>query len=202
MPGPQGEAGPVGAQGERGLQGPTGERGVPGMLPRVKLWEDKVHYIGDVVVFDRSLFQAQQDTGQPPTHEDWLCLAAGGIDGKSPRVRGTFVSGAEYKTLDIVALGGGSFIARQDDPGTCPGDGWQSLTMPGKRGDKGPRGERGERGEPGARGEPGMAGSVIAAWELDAVNYRARAVMSDGSDGGTLDLREMFDRYHAEVGDG
>ena len=47
---------------------------------------------------------------------------------------------------DIVALNGGSFIARHDDPGECPGSGWQSLTLPGKRGERGPHGERGPAG--------------------------------------------------------
>jgi hypothetical protein len=105
---------------------------------------ETVFYEGDVVTFDGSTFQAIRDTGQPPAHRDWICLAAAGRGGKTPRVRGTFSADAHYQELDIVALGGGSFIARRDDPGPCPGDGWQSLTMPGKRGDKGPPGPRGD----------------------------------------------------------
>jgi hypothetical protein len=31
------------------------------------------------------------------------------------------------------------------------------------------------------------------------VNYRARAIMSDGSDGGTLDLHGMFEHFHNEA---
>jgi hypothetical protein len=114
----------------------------------------------------------------------------------SPRVRGTYSADAHYQELDIVALGGGSFIARKDDPGSCPGEGWQSLTMPGKKGDKGPPGPRGEKG---AKGEQGPSGSIIAAWEIDQTNYRVRAVMSDGSNGGTLDLRGLFEQFHSEA---
>src|SRR5262249_3563738 len=113
---------------------------------------------GDVVTFDGSTFQAIRDTGQPPTHRDWVCLGAAGRDARSPHVRGTFNAEAKYQELDIVACGGGSFIARRDDPGPCPGDGWQSLTMPGKKGDKGPPGPRGEKG---AKGEQGPSGPII-----------------------------------------
>ena len=190
---------PLTMPGERGERGPPGPPGAPGKLPVVKLWTpDAVFYQGDVVAFDGSTFQAICDTGQPPTHAaHWICLAVPGRDAKSPRVRGTFSTDAHYQELDIVAHGGGSFIARRNEPGPCcPGDGWQSLTMPGKRGEIGPPGPRGEKGP---KGDQGPAGPIIATWEIDHVNYRARAIMSDGSDGGTLDLRSMFERYHDEV---
>jgi hypothetical protein len=91
-------------------------------LPVVKLWTpESVFYEGDVVAYDGGTFQAIRDTGQPPTHtEHWICLAVGGRDAKSPRVRGTFSADAQYQELDIVAYGGGSFTARRDDPGPCP----------------------------------------------------------------------------------
>jgi hypothetical protein len=181
-----------------GPAGPPGPAGAPGKLPVVKMWvPEKVFYEGDVVAFDGGTFQAIRDTGQPPTHAaHWICLAVPGRDAKSPRVRGTFSADAQYKELDIVAYGGGSFIARRDDPGPCPGDGWQSLTMPGKKGDKGPPGPRGDKGPKGDEGPPGP---IIATWEIDHVNYRARAIMSDGSDGGTLDLRGLFQQFHSEA---
>ena len=183
--------------GPSGPPGPPGPEGAAGKMPIVTTWRpETVFYEGDVVTFDGSTFQAIRDTGQPPTHRDWICLAAAGRDAKSPRVRGTFSADAQYQELDIVALGGGSFIARKDDPGPCPSDGWQSLTMPGKKGDKGPPGPRGEKGPKGDEGPPGP---IIAAWEVDHVNYRVRAVMSDGSDGGTLDLRGLFEQFHTEV---
>ena len=41
------------------------------------------------------------------------------------RIRGTFDSNKSYGACDIVAKDGGSFIARKDNPGPCPGPGWQ-----------------------------------------------------------------------------
>jgi hypothetical protein len=190
----EGAAGPPGPSGARG---PSGPPGAPGKLPIVKLWQpDSVTYEAQVVSCDGATYQALRDTGQRPGGSDWICLAVRGRDAKSPRVRGTFSADAHYQELDIVAHGGGSFIARTDDPGPCPGDGWQSLTMPGKRGNKGPPGPRGEKG---AKGDEGPPGPIIATWELDVVNYRVRAIMSDGSDGGTLDLRAMFEQFHSEA---
>jgi hypothetical protein len=50
-----------------------------------------------------------------------------------------------YQRLEIVAYNKGSFIARNDDPGPCPGDGWQLITAHGARGEKGAQGPRGEQ---------------------------------------------------------
>ena len=154
---------------------------------------ETVFYRGDVVAFGGGTYQAQKDTGQPPTHADWICLAAAGRDARSPRVRGTFNADAQYNELDIVAHGSGSFIARHDNPGPCPGDGWESLSLSGEKGAAGPRGEK------GAKGEQGPPGPIIATWEVDREAYRVRAIMSDGSDGGTLDLRPMFEQFHNET---
>ena len=76
------------------------------------------------------MFQALRDTGQPPHHCDWICLARGGRDAKNFTVRGVYRVGKRYQALDIVSKNGGSFIARCDDPGECPGDGWANLTCP------------------------------------------------------------------------
>lgn len=78
-----------------------------------------------------------------------------GADGRSVAVRGTYADTETYHALDLVALNGGSFIALCDDPGPCPGDGWQLLARQGKAGAPGMRGERGERGEVGPAGPPG-----------------------------------------------
>src|SRR5215831_13082681 len=157
IPGARGEKGECGPMGPPGPQGPQGE---PGKLPTVRLWTpETVFYQGDVVTFDGGTFQAQRDTGQPPTHSDWLCLASAGRhgrDGRSIAVRGTFGETADYGRLDLVACNGGSFIALKDAPGPCPGSGWQLVASPGKRGVagmKGERGERGPKGDPGARGQ-------------------------------------------------
>jgi hypothetical protein len=49
----------------------------------------------------------------------------------SVRVRGTFAPNASYTRGDVVALDGGSFVARKDNPGKCPGDGWQLMARQG-----------------------------------------------------------------------
>jgi two-component sensor histidine kinase len=118
-----------------GKPGPRGEQGPPGLMPLVKLWmPETVYYEGDVVAHDGGTFQAKRDTGQPPSHADWICLATAGRDGNSITVRGTFNETAEYRRLEVVALNGGSFIALKDAPGSCPGPGWQLLASQGKRG--------------------------------------------------------------------
>jgi hypothetical protein len=177
-----------------GNPGPRGERGPPGKLSRVKLWKpETVYYEGDVVAYDGGTFQAQRDTGQASGHQDWTCLATPGRDGKSLVVRGTFDEAAEY--LDVVALNGGSFVALRDAPGRCPGSGWQLLTSPGKRGPAGQSGEKGARGERGPPGEPGSSGPTISAWKIDRAHYLATPLMSDGSEGPPLELRELFEQF-------
>ena len=57
----------------------------------------------------------------------------------------------------MVALNGGSFISLRDDPGQCPGDGWQLLVTRGKPGPKGDDGQRGPAGPPGRDGAPGQS---------------------------------------------
>ena len=194
-PGPAGAIGPVGlvgATGERGADGATGPRGEIGMLPIAKLYEPgAVHYAAQVVAHGGSLWQAQKDTGQAPPHDDWLCLARSGLDGMSPRVRGTYQEGESYRSLDIVAFNKGSFIARKDNPGPIPGDDWQLLTAHGVKGEMGKRGPAGERGP---------AGSHIARWQIDQRSYTAKPIMSDGSAGAALDLRDLFEQFQHDAG--
>ena len=54
------------------------------------------------------------------------------------RIRGTFAPSTAYACGDVVAKDGGSFIARKDNPGSCPGPGWQLLARQGARGIAGP----------------------------------------------------------------
>ena len=189
-PGPQGERGDPGApgadggigpmgepgmQGERGLDGAQGPEGQRGKLPVVRAWADGVFYGGDVVSNRGGSYQAKRDTGREPPHDDWICLATAGrdgIDGRSFTVRGTWADSDSYAALDIVALGGASFVARRDDPGACPGDGWQMIAAQGKRGHTGERGMKGERG--------GSLGSVVST----TVNPEGLLVItnSDGSE--------------------
>lgn len=164
------EALPPAEKGERGDPGPAGE------LPKVSDWQDRVHYHGDVVSFEGALYQASRDTGHTPPHEDWTCIVRAGRDGRSPKVRTTWSETAEYSELDIVALNGAGFIARRDNPGPCPGEGWQLIASQGKQG------KPGERGQPGIglRGEPGR--SVVAVH----VNDEGLLSLTNG-DGSTVD---------------
>ena len=102
---------------------------------------------------------------------------------------GLFSDKETYKALDIVALNGGSFIAKKDDPGSCPGAGWQLIASQGKRGDKGER---------GLQGISGVA-VFIASWQIDRDNYIAVPVMSDGREGQPLELRSLFEQFHTEA---
>src|SRR5215472_7428348 len=169
--GDQGEQGEPGPMGPPGPSGPRGEQGPPGKLRVAKAWvPETVFYEGDVVTFDGGTFQARRDTGQPPSHSDWTCLATPGRDGRSITVRGTFNEAAEYHRNDVVACNGGSFIALKDAPGPCPGSGWQLVASLGKRGIAGLKGERGAKGDPGERGQ---AAPAIRSWQVDREHYTA-----------------------------
>jgi hypothetical protein len=200
-PGERGEPGISGARGdpgERGERGEKGEKGEPGTLPLVKAYvPDTLHYAGDAVTHAGALWQATKDTGQAPPHGDWICLAAAGADGITPTVRSTYDGTATYARLDIVALNGSTFIARKDDPGVCPGDGWQLMSVRGKPGIKGPPGERGQRGE---KGDPGAAAPTILAWKIDRVNYLVTPIMSDASEVPPIEMRGLFEQFHDERG--
>ena len=101
-------------------------------------------------------WQAVRDTGRPPGAEDWICLARAGrdgTDGRSIRVCGTWEATKQYEALDMVVLNGGAFVARRNDPGPCPGDGWQLMAKQGKQGKPGEKGGKGDRGDPGPGGQ-------------------------------------------------
>jgi hypothetical protein len=184
-------------RGPPGPAGPRGEQGSPGRMPVVNVWKpETVFYEGDVVAYDGGTFQARRDTGQPPSHADWICLATAGRDGKSFAVRGTFNQTAEYCRLDVVAFNGGSFVALKDKPGPCPGSGWQLIASQGKRGIAG---EKGERGSSGPKGDAGVSSATICEWKIDRARYVATPIMSDGSDGPPLELRGLFEQFFLEA---
>jgi hypothetical protein len=176
---------------------------VPGRLPVAKIWrQESVTYEGEVVSYDGALYQARKDTAQIPGGSDWVCVARAGrdgCDGRTPNICGTFNAHETYVRFDVVECDGASFIAIRDNPGACPpgpGDGWQLLSRPGRRG---PVGEIGPRGRKGERGTPGEAAPTIILWTLDRKNYRAIPTMSDGRIGAPLELRGLFEQFLSEV---
>lgn len=196
--GDQGIPGEKGEPGLRGQDGATGEKGAPGQLSAAKPFvEGAVHYDGDVVTHMGSTYQARCDTARTPPHEDWQLIAARGRDAAMPKIMGTYREGENYLFLNIVALGGSSFIARTDDPGPCPGEGWQLIASAGKPGIKGPQGERGAQGE---RGECGASPPYLVGWTIDRKTYTVKALMSDDTEWPALELRELFEQFHDEAG--
>jgi hypothetical protein len=188
-----GEPGTPGAPGATGPKGEPGTPGRDGRLRAVTGWSGGVHYAGDLITRDGSLWQCIEDTGHPPPSEDWVCLARAGRDGGSLKVRGTWVPDGHYDALDVVALEGGSFIARKGNPGACPGEGWQLIARQGQRGVAGPRGEKGDRGPPGQ-----VAASIVG-WDIDKASYSVVPILSDGSQGPRLELRPLFAQFDAET---
>jgi hypothetical protein len=205
-PGPQGprgepgELGPPGGLGLAGKDGAPGKDGKDGLLPVVKSWrKDAVHYAGECVFHHGSTFQAKKDTGMTPPHPDWMPIAMAGADGKSFHIRGTYSEEEQvppYGELDIVAINGASFIARCDNPGPCPGEGWQMIARQGQRGVAGDRGERGAKGDSGPAGAPAP---IFKSWKLDRKRFLAVPVMTDGKEGSPLELRGLFEQFHEET---
>jgi hypothetical protein len=185
--GPRGEPGRDGAS----IVGPEGPRG---KLPAVRAWmRETVYYQGDVATFDGGCYQAKHDTSEPPDNEaHWRCLVSPGRDARSPRVLNTYEAGTRYKALDIVSLNGGAFIARHDNPGVCPGNGWQMIAK------QGPRGVAGERGPKGERGPPGPDAAIVG-WRIDRAAFTATPVMTDGTNGVALNLRPLFEEFLEQV---
>lgn len=162
---------------------PAPKDGAPGKLAIVKTWSDDVTYEGECRAHAGSTYQALRDTAKEPPHADWILIAGRGADGKSAdeiEVRGTFDPNSAYSRLNVVALNGAAFIARRDDPGPCPGDGWQVIAMRGK---PGPPGEA-KRGDPGQSikgdpGEPLVGGKVDDQGMLTLVNGDGSTVEID-----------------------
>lgn len=174
-----------GKDGRDGLDGKDGEPGQPGpvgALPMVKEWQDRVYFHGDVVSFHGALYQASCATGKAPGHEDWTCIVRAGRDGqdgRSFRHVGTYDPSIEYGALDVVNLNGGAFLARQDNPGSCPGEGWALIAAQGKQGRPGPKGDRGEPGRQGIPAQNVIAASVDDAGVLRLVNGDGSVVECD-----------------------
>ena len=122
---------------------------------------------------------------------DELSKALAGLRAqRSLEVTGTYDGSVKYRQLDVVALNGGSFVAKVDDPGVCPGPGWQLIACQGKA------------GRPGRDGTDGRAGKdapKIEQWVVNRETYSAIPIMSDGSRGAVLELRPLFARFFDET---
>jgi hypothetical protein len=176
--------------------GPQGPPGPAGKLPSIREWKSgQVAYEDQVFTYNGASFQALRDTGQEPSGSDWVQITRAGRDGILPCLRGTYDASAVYKKFDICALNGSSFIARKDDPGECPGAGWQLLASAGRSGGRGERGEQGPRGPQGPKGDT----PLIIGWEIDAASYTATPILSAGQKGPPLQLRELFKQFIADT---
>jgi integrin beta 3 len=96
-----------------------------------------------------------------------------------------FDPAASYRGLDRVAFNNSEWVARWDDPGPLPGDGWMISAKVGRQGESGPRGPR---GEPGI----GIAGATIGDWAINLT-------LSDGTRK-DINLLPLFDRFREEAG--
>jgi hypothetical protein len=154
----------------------------------------QVYYQHDLVVADDgALYQAERDTAATPPHTDWRCITRAGRDGQDAlnfSIEGTYDPAARYRRLSIVTLNGSSFVARHDDPGSCPGDAWQLLASAGRRGQQGPKGERGAVG-------PLAVAPRIASSDIDA-GYNLNLLYNDGSRD-TIPLRPAFAQSFSET---
>jgi hypothetical protein len=172
-------------------------KAVPGKLPVAKTWcPESVTYQAEFVCHDGVLWQACKDTAQTPGGSDWVCVARAGRDGLTPNIRGAFNVYKKYAQLDVVEYEDASYIARRNNPGVCPGDGWQLVSRSGRRGPAGERGLQGRKGERGARGEDAP---TIVSWTLDRKNYCAVLTLSNGTQGATLELRGLFEQYQLDI---
>ena len=147
----------------------------PGVFPVVRAWSDEgVSYAGDIRTHEGELWQAQRDTGKAPPHEDWALLVKAGDKGepgdagRSVQLRGTYDPAGDYAALDMVTLNGSSFTAKRDDPGPCPGEGWQLAASAGSKG----------KSIPGEQGKPGPS---VAALFVDEERTAVVLTMEDGA---------------------
>jgi len=109
------------------------------------------------------------------------------MEALAQRVRGTFDAKAHYVSNDVVACNGASFIARRDNPGVCPGAGWQMIAAEGKR------------GVAGERGAPGRDAPQITSWVVDRAAYTVTPRFGDSRLGPTLELRSLFEQFNEET---
>jgi hypothetical protein len=175
-----------GKDGQEGPPGKDGKDGQDGKMPIAREWTNRVHYAGDVVRHAGSTYQALADTGQQPPHSDWGELASRGTDGRGFVLRGLYNATAEYRQHDIVMISRNSFAAKYDNPGECPGEGWQLFACSGYKGKEGPPGPA------GAKGADGRSVSIVK-WEADPDEMVLRIADSTGNTF-AVDLQPIAER--------
>jgi hypothetical protein len=176
------------------------ERGKqPAPLPVVRQWISHTAALqGEMFAHHGAMWQAKTNTGQAPQEgANWLCVSAPGKDGepgRGLRIRGLYHSAKTYRELDVVVSNGSSFVAKCDNPGPCPGDGWEVNALVGKRGEEGPRGEAAPKVDVVAIGKAAR----IASWTMGG-DYMAVPKNEGGHIGAPLDLRPYFQKYFDET---
>lgn len=189
----------VGEKGDRGEQGGRGEKGLDGsdgiglaaaLIDRegklvVTMTDGSVRELGFVVGRDGKDGVDGKDGAPGRDGRDGSAGEKGekgdpgesgrdGRDAYAGEARGLFDANTEYRARDVVALGGSAFMAKRDNPGECPGDGWMLLAQRGKRGEQGEKGDRGEEGK------AGKDGAVLVALTVDIDAMQLRGALSDG----------------------
>jgi hypothetical protein len=172
--GDQGETGQAGQSGAKGDQGDKGDQGEAGQAIPGPAGRDGIDG-KDGATGERG------ERGLPGDP---------GVDGRTLfNIRDTYDAAEKYLMGDVVTVNASWFVARKDEPGPCPGPDWKA----------GPSGRKGEPGPRGQRGEPGPVRD-IAAWDIDRKRFTASPVLTDGSKGPPLNLRELFEQFQAEAG--
>lgn len=189
--GQPGEEGPRGLRGEAGPRGPEGKegpKGEPGEMTTCKTWSpDVITYRHAIVTHDGQAWQALADTATEPAEgAHWALLAARGRDGAGIEPQGRYEPDRTYLKLDAVAFDGSLWLAKHDEPGPLPGDGWM---LAARAGGKGRPGDRGLQGPPGA--------GVIEA----RVEGMTIVLGTDDGRGVRIDLRPAFIAFLEERGE-
>jgi integrin beta 3 len=186
-----GEPGLPGERGEKGEPGQRGEKGDPGAVP--ELTDDLTAAVldktrEDRLELDEKLFAATRRFERLSTElEERLATVKDGEPGPpgpegapgrdfTGEARGKYNNSETYLKFDRVAYNGSEWIARKDDPGPLPGEGWM-LGVQGKV------------------GRPGVPGAGI-----QRAITKDYALVLETTDGKvlTIDMRGMFERYDEE----
>jgi hypothetical protein len=151
----------------------------------------RVHYEGDLVHHGGSLWQCIKDSGRPPPHEDWVCMARAGRAARTPRVCGTWSPDGQYRALELL-------VHRDQGQFRYLSRGWMAGSHAARQAR--PAGPRAERGEKGERGPPGQSAPLIVSWVVERTSYSVVPILFDGTEGPRLELRPLFEQFHAETG--